>query len=212
MGMNPDLELEHFTEHLTPVEKTGKKHEIEGKVLEVDRVDIESRLRKIGAQFIEPQQLHALFLDTAPGGKGFIQSNRMTLRLRQESHQDGTVDSILTIKRRTAELDKSSLKAREELNFLLPDFDEAREGLEEVGFNTVTLDEQKNRRIWEYKGCQIIFDKHTNHPLTRIPEHMEIEGDTEEEVYEVARLLGIREEDVKDWGLRKLCIHYGIED
>jgi predicted adenylyl cyclase CyaB len=174
-------------------------HEIEVKVLDIDRASVECRLTEIGAERRSDQSLIALFLDFPDRELAAAGS---LLRLRKEGDR-----SILTFKRRVGE---EGAKVREETEVTVGDFEACRRLLSSLGLvETTRVD--KFRASCRLGSAALAIDRHLGE-LSFIPELLEIEAGSAEEIRSVAARLGFSPDQLRPWGLAELIDHYRRRD
>jgi predicted adenylyl cyclase CyaB len=174
-------------------------HEIEVKVLDIDRASVECRLTEIGAERRSDQSLIALFLDFPDRELAAAGS---LLRLRKEGDR-----SILTFKRRVGE---EGAKVREETEVTVGDFEACRRLLSALGL-VETAHVDKLRIVYRLGTASVVIDRHLGE-LSFIPELLEIEAGSAEEIRSVAARLGFSPDQLRPWGLAELIDHYRRRD
>jgi adenylate cyclase class 2 len=150
-------------------------HETEAKFYIRDLKKIELRLRELKAQLIQPRTHETnLRFDNANSD---LRNTFRVLRLRQDEK------ARLTFKGPSEEKDGGVL-SRQEIEFVVEDFDIARQFLEALGFEAVVFYE-KFRTTYELSDIHIMLDE--------LPygEFIEIEGENVEVIHKIANLLGL---------------------
>jgi adenylate cyclase, class 2 len=150
-------------------------HETEAKFYMQDLKKIELRLRELKAQLIQPRTHETnLRFDNANSD---LRSSFRVLRLRKDDK------AHLTFKGPSVEK-AGGVLSRQEIEFVVEDFETARQFLEALGFEAVVFYE-KFRTTYELNNIQIMLDE--------LPygEFVEIEGDNAEAIHNTADLLGI---------------------
>jgi predicted adenylyl cyclase CyaB len=137
--------------------------ETEIKILEIDRAEVERRLRALGARKVFDGEIHALYYDDAAGSVG---NRKGALRLRKEGRK-----AVLTYKSHVGD---SGAKVRDEREVLVSDFGTARAILESLGFS-VWLEMKKHRTSYRLRGGHFEFDRYSG-AYDYVPEFLEIEG------------------------------------
>ncbi len=153
--------------------------EIEVKFPVQDLQTIETRLLEMKARLLRPR-VHEVNLrfDTSLGD---LKRQDQVLRLRQGD------DFRLAFKGPTDA--KSGVAEREEIEFAVADFDDARKFLEALGFRVVVIYE-KYRTAFQLGEAEILLDE------TPIGNFIEIEAPSQEQIRAIARQMGL------DWGNR----------
>ena len=149
--------------------------ETEAKFYIQDLKKIELRLRELKAQLIQPRT-HEINLrfDDAEGG---LRNAHHVLRLRQDDKARLTYKGPSTEK-------EGGILSRREVEFVVEDFEIAREFLEALGYKVVIFYE-KFRTTYDLNDTHIMLDE--------LPygKFVEIEGETTEAIRKVAGLLGL---------------------
>jgi len=150
-------------------------HETEAKFHIQNLQRIESRLLELKARLIQPR-IHEINLRFDSAGDE-LRSSLRVLRLRQDEK------ARLTFKGPSVE-QAGGILSRREIEFVVEDFDKAREFLEALGYRVVVFYE-KFRATYELGATHIMLDE--------LPygHFLEIEGENAEEIRKVADLLGL---------------------
>lgn len=162
-------------------------HEVETKVLEVDKEDVAARLTKLGAK---QRQDVLLTVDWYRDPR--VESDQWYLRIRTSSNGRPEV----TWKGK-ADQQGVSRKVRE-ISFLIDHPTELAALFEGIGLEQYAHQE-KYRTSWEYQGWRFDLDVYPG-----IPPFLEIEGLSEEHVQEAVDLLGLAEHSTHTDGERTL--------
>lgn len=169
--------------------------EVEIKILEIDRVEVEGKLIAAGARRIFDGQIHAVYLDF---GSGSIRQNGGTFRLRREGDR-----TVLTFKRKVEDGDA---KVREETEVEVSDFQAMKSILGSIGLSA-WLEMNKHRTTWQLGSTHFELDKYHD-AYEYIPEFLEIESTDVAEAYRQAAMLGFGKEDCKPWDALQVAAHY----
>lgn len=169
--------------------------EIEVKILNVGHKDLEEKLFSLGAKKIFDGELYAEFFDNGTR----IRDAKESFRLRKE----GEIVKLVYKKKREKSF---GAKIREETEIEVNDFDIAKELILALGFKVFKI-LRKRRVSYKLGSVKFEFDKYYDDNAF-IPEFMEIEGETEEEIYKYAELLGFTKEDCKDYSGKHLVKLY----
>jgi predicted adenylyl cyclase CyaB len=170
-------------------------NEIEVKILDISRAAVESRLGELGAELRSDEFLSAIFFDF-PNYR--LRAVGNLLRLRREGDRN-----LLTFKRRIGE---EGAKVREENEVMVSDFEVCRRVLVGLGLEE-TARVEKQRASYSLGGATIAIDRHVGE-LSFIPEFLEIEAGSVEEVRAVAARLGFAPEALRPWGLAQVIEYY----
>ena len=150
-------------------------HETEVKFYIQDLKKIELRLRELKAQLIQPRTHETnLRFDNANND---LRKNSRVLRLRQDEK------ARFTFKGPSVEKEDGVL-SRQEIEFVVEDFENAKHFLEALGFEAVVFYE-KFRTTYKLNDTHIMLDE--------LPygEFVEIEGENVKEIHNIADLLGL---------------------
>lgn len=169
--------------------------ELEAKILEIDRQKIVDIVLKNGGVKIFDDDMFGVFFDT-PNSQ--LKYNRKLLRLRKEGSR-----TLLTYKCKVSNFD---IKIQEENEIEIPDFGKMRDLLNSIGFEEIK-ENVKHRTSFKIGEVKIDIDKYLG-DLSFIPEFLEIEANSREEIYETAVLLGYMPAELKSWTSFKLEMYY----
>ena len=169
--------------------------EIEVKVLEINRADVETRLGTLGAKKVFDGTIHALYYDLPDQ---HLKRSGLTLRIRTEGGK-----AVLTLK---TDVPNAAVKEREELQTEIDDFSVMRQILETMGFSA-WLVMKKHRTSYALPDAHVEIDRYED-DFSYIPEFLEIEGSDTPAVYRVAEALGFRTDDCKPWDAVELATYY----
>ena len=165
--------------------------EIEAKILEIDRVAVEKKLRVLGAQKVFDGNLDVRYFDTPTrrlGKRGIV------LRLRKKGSE-----AELTIKRNLVSIRRA--KQAEELE-LKVDFKTAYTMMYVLGFIEQSR-MTKHRFEYVLDTAHIEIDK-----IANIPWLLEIEASSEKEITSIAERLGFRADECKPWWWKDVKKYY----
>lgn len=170
-------------------------HEVEIKILEIDRGKVEVTLAAAGAEKIFDGEIYAVYFDFADGS---VHRAGGTLRLRKEGDR-----SIFTFKKK---VEDGKAKVREEEEVTVSDFRIMRSMLESLGL-TAWLEMRKHRTTWQLGSVHFELDKYHDE-YEYIPEFLEIESADVATAYRQAEMLGFRHEDCKPWDALQVADYY----
>lgn len=183
------------------------KTERETKFLEIDADAILRRLHELGATEKYNGRILAQYYDYANGA---LRNGNHSLRLR---HKLATDEVALTAKEKKS--DKHGVRVCDE-----NEVDVVQHGPAQylqmqkllLGIGMIVYrDVDKHRHAFVLNGVSIDIDRLV-HKGRQLPPLLEIEGDTDEQIAAVARLLGLDMKDAKPWSTRKLLKHYDKEE
>jgi len=166
--------------------------EIEVKILEIDKKQIEKKLVALGARKIFDGTMHVLSFDF-PDLR--LRKKKDFLRLRTEGQK-----TMLTYKKKVSK--KRSKKAIE-YEAKVSDFQKTKVLLEALGLK-ITFKIDKKRTEYELPNVKFAIDTYPG-----IPTFMEIEADSEKKVFSYAKRLGFPEKDCRAWTGRDVFEYYG---
>jgi adenylate cyclase class 2 len=135
---------------------------------------ISARLHQLQARLIQPRVLETNLRFDLPDGS--LRARKQVLRLRRDT------ESKLTFK--GAGQNTNGIIDREEIEFVVEDFEKARKFLEALGYQK-SISYEKYRTTYEMNNTSIMLDE--------LPygNFVEIEGESEEKIREVASKLGL---------------------
>ncbi len=162
--------------------------EYEVRVLNIDRKKIIARLEELNATFMWEHLQKRYVYDFIPKEEG------KWIRLRTNGNK-----TTLTIK----EIVNDKIDGTKELEIEVSDFEKTNRILEKLGYKPKGYQENK-RCQYMLDGVEIDID---SWPL--IPEYIEIEGKTEEEVYTIVEKLGVSKEDITTRDVEGIYLDYG---
>ena len=164
--------------------------EYEVRVLEINVDDIKKKLDEIGAEFCFDKIQQRYVYDFIP------KVDSKWIRLRTNG-----VKTTLTIKN----LVSSRIDGTQELEVVVDNFERTNLILKELGYQAKGY--QENRRIqYMYEGVEIDIDY-----WPFIPTYLEIEGPSEEKVYDVLEKLGFTKEDATTRDVEGIYLDYGYK-
>lgn len=148
--------------------------ETEAKFFVQDLGRIKSQLEKLSAQLIQERVLETNLRFDLPGAR--LRAQGRVLRLRRDT------DVRLTYK--GASINEQGVLSREEIEFIVEDYEKARRFLEALGFEKLVYYE-KFRTTYELNNTHIMLDE--------LPcgDFVEIEGETLESIRQVADQLSL---------------------
>ena len=166
------------------------KNEIEAQFLDINKDDMRSRLKKIGAKLEKPEILMRRVV--------FDLGRHAFARVRDEGDK-----IVMTYKNIS---DHNSIMGTKEINVEVGSYDDAISLLKSCGLHAKSHEENK-REVWSMDNVEICLDT-----WPWIPTFIEIEGPTEESVWETAAKLGLDKSRAKFGSVDTTYAHYyGIE-
>lgn len=164
--------------------------EYEIKILDIDVDEVKKKLESLGAKLYLERSMRRYVYDFHPKKKD------CWIRLRDNGER-----KTLTIK----EIQKDTIDGTKEIEVTVDDFEKTNLLLNKLGYFHKAY--QKNRRIsYRLDNVKIEIDS-----WPKIPPYLEIEADSEEEVYKVVALLGFKKSQTTSIGVKKVFTHYGID-
>lgn len=164
--------------------------EYEVRILNVDKKNIQEKLESLGAEFKWERLQKRYVYDFHP-----VETHKW-IRLRTNG-----VEATLTIKNVKAK----EIDGTEELEIVVDDFEKTNLILKELGYVPKAMQENKRCRYY-LNDVEIDID---SWPM--IPDYIEIEGKTQEEVMKIVELLGFTEENVTADDVESIYKNYGID-
>ena len=149
------------------------KTEFEIRVLEIDIVEMKRKLDLLGATKVGEFEQKRYIYDLRPAENG------KWIRLRTNGKK-----TTMAFK----DIVSNTIDGTKEVEFEVGNIDDAKEFMKNIGFEYRSF--QENKRIqYELDGVEIDIDT-----WPKIPTYMEIEGESEKQVYDMVKKLGIDEE------------------
>lgn len=166
------------------------KNEIEAQFLDIDKEAIRAKLKEIGAKLEKPEVLmRRVVFDTGP---------HSFARVRDEG------DKIVMTYKNVS--DDSSILGTKEVNLTVNDYDDAILFMKGCRLKTKARQESK-REVWKFDKVEVCIDT-----WPWIPTFIEIEGPTEESVWQTAEALGFQKTQAKFGSVDTTYQHYyGID-
>lgn len=166
------------------------KTEYEVRVLEIDHDEMVKKLESLGAelQFDTLQQRYVYDFNPVIDSKW--------IRLRTNG-----IKTTLTIK----DLNAKTIDGTKELEIEVDDFDKTNQILEELGYKNRGF-QQNKRTQYILDGVEIDLDRW---PL--IPEYLEIEGESEQAIYDCLDKIGISKDKIVTLDVSSIYTHYGYD-
>ena len=164
--------------------------EYEVRILEIDEVEIEKKLNSLGAELQWDHLQKRYVYDFIPKIDG------EWIRLRTNGDK-----TTLTIKN----IVSSQIDGTQELEVVVDDFEKTNLVLNELGFVAKGYQEIR-RRQYILDGVEIDID---SWPL--IPTYLEIEGKSEQDVYQVLEKLGISRDSATSRDVEGIYLDYGYD-
>jgi len=168
--------------------------EIEIKILDVNKAELEKKLLGLGAKLVGKYELESIVFDTPNKD---LNSKKELLRLRKKN-----AISTLTHKSSVKE-DKT--RTCEETEVEVGDFEKTKALLIGLGF-ICSSTKPKKRTTYKLNNSLIEIDEYKE-----IPTFFEVESPNEKELEEIVKLLGYSMKDTKTWTGWKVFNHYGKE-
>lgn len=169
--------------------------EIEVKILDVNREKIVKKLLKFGAEKILDETLLTKHFDTK---ENKLKNSKRMLRLRKAGNK-----KYMTLKIGN---DISKAKVCEEIETEIEDFELMQKIIEGLEYEVKWMTKKK-RISYKIENVKFEFDKYLE-DYNFIPEFLEIEASSVEEIYDWAKKLDFRKEDCKPWNFKKTVKYY----
>lgn len=166
-------------------------NEIEIKILDINKQEIVNKILELGGKKLYTKELNAVF---------FKAPQNQVIRVRKEG-------DIVIICHKQKINTESGVKAMDETEIESNDFETSLKLLNKLGFKQNPSNIRKTRTSYKLNNCKIEFDKlHDKNEF--VPEFLEIEGTNQNDVYQIAKLLGFTKEQCLDWNGNKVIEYY----
>ena len=152
--------------------------EIEAKLKVDSTEEIEERLTRLDAEFLQEQLQKDYYFDNADAN--LIKTDRCIRLRRQITKKQEKI--FLTYK---GPKEKDKFKKRQEIEIELADADSTRRLLLAIGYEKV-LEFEKKRRIWQLGNCVVALDH-----LPLLGSFVEIEGPDDKSIIDLQKSLGL---------------------
>lgn len=169
--------------------------EREVKILDIDIAAVEDRLQELEFDLVFDDEIVDLIFDTP---EHTMNANDDVLRLRKMGKE-----MFITFKRK---LTKDDIAERKEIETPVSDIETMKELLLELGY-IVRLEVRKHRISYKKDTIRVELD-HFYEPLEKIPDLLEIEGQSREEIFSLAGKLGYDAEACLNWSLNDLLRNF----
>jgi len=165
--------------------------EVEAKILEIDVEKVQKQLKNLGAKKVFDADMPTYWFDFEDNS---LKKKGQLLRLRKKGDE-----TELTFKEK---ISKKDVKIMEEIESLICDGEKFKQILEAVGFKVAGYF-TKHRISYKLEGFSFELDTFEN-----IPTYLEIEGLSEEKIFEMAQKLGFKKSDLKPWTGKDVLEYY----
>ena len=170
--------------------------EVEVKIIEIDRGQVEAKLRSLGATKILDDAVDTLFFDFPDNS---ISKAKNLLRLRRVG------DKITLTFKKFVEGDTAKVRVENEV--AVSDLEITKSILQSLGL-IPTLHMEKHRTSYLLpSGVEVDIDKYTGR-YSHIPTLLEIEGPDDATIQAHVKLLGFKREECKSWTTFDLIDYY----
>jgi adenylate cyclase, class 2 len=167
-------------------------HEIEVKIIDIDKDAVIARLEELKASKVFDGEMESLFFRFPDD------TSHEPLRLRREGEK-----VVLCYKKK---VDHDSVKVRDEYEVIVECFDAMKELLEALGMEMIDTS-KKERLSYCLDNVQVDIDTYSG-KYDFIPVFLELEGPSPEAVFAAAEKLGFFQDDCKSWSGFELAKHY----
>lgn len=165
-------------------------NEIEAQFLDINKDEIRAKLKTLGANLIKPEVLMKRIV--------FYTGEHSFARVRDEGDK-----IVMTYKNIS---DDFSILGTKEVNLTVNNYEDAALFMKSCGLQ-VKAKQETLREIWTYKNVEICIDT-----WPWLPTFIEIEGPSEDAVWQVAAELGFKKSDAKFGSVDTTYQHYyGID-
>jgi len=167
--------------------------EVEVKILEINKEEIIKKLLELGAEKVFEGEIISHLYDFEDKR---INQGRKLLRLRKKGEKN-----LITFK---TSISKEQSKIEEEIETEIGDFEVVDDILKKIG---LLIRRKAEKKRTSYKIANVLFE--IDEPKEDVPAFLEIEAQSEEEIFEYVEKLGIEKERVKNWSGGEVLAHYG---
>ena len=171
--------------------------EIEVKILEINKEEVEKKLIELGAKKILDSNIHARIFDF---DDDILENSNRLLRLRNEGDK-----FVLTFKEKISDKDA---KINEETEVEVSDIEKMIKILNALDLK-IKMEAKKHRTSYKIEGTRFEIDTPLEE-FSHIPTYMEIEAKDVETIYKYAEIFGFTKEQCLPWGFSKLKDHYRL--
>jgi len=169
------------------------KTEFECRIPKIDKKQIRSKLRFLKAKLVKKEFLQKRYI---LDNQFLRRDGEQWIRLRDEG------DKItLTYK----SIERTKIDGAKEIEVIVDNLENTKELLTKTGLE-VTSYQENYREKWEFENCTLTID---SWPM--IDPVLEIEGENEEEVWKVLKILGYSKNDCMFGNITDVYRTYGIE-
>jgi adenylate cyclase, class 2 len=168
--------------------------EVEAKILEVNKNQIETSLARLGAKKVFDCEIETFFFDFKDGT---IVKAKNLLRLRREEKVELTYKTVHQTQ---------NAKVAEEYTVEVSDIETMKNILEFLGLS-VTESMRKHRVSYTLDKARFDMDRYEG-KYSYIPEFLEIEAESAESIHKYAGLLGFSSKNCLPWSTQDLINYY----
>ena len=174
-------------------------HEIEVKVLNIDKSEVIKKLETLGAKQIKKEFQSNYMFDFE---NGFFDAKGGYVRIRKALDCLSKKEKIILTSKELISKDK--FKISKEIEFGADDFESAKSFLESLGLKQFRLDE-KFRESFQFDEGLVEIDTWAG-----VPTYLEVEADTEENVEVILNKIGYNLEQSTSMVLKEIMKKYNI--
>ena len=170
----------------------GMNNEIEAQFLDIDKNEIREKLKEVGAKLVKPEVLmRRVVFDTGPN---------TFARVRDEGE-----GKIVMTYRNVA--DENSILGTKEVNVVIDNYENGILLLKACGLEP-KAEQESYRETWVLGDVEICIDT-----WPWLPTFIEIEGPSEESVWDTAEKMGLKREKAKFGSVDSTYRHYyGVDE
>lgn len=169
--------------------------EIEVKIIDINRKEIEEKLASLGAKKIFDDILYAFIFDFEDNR---FQKDTSSLRIRKEGEE-----SILNFKKL---ISSEEVKFCKEYEVKVSDFNVMKKILEILGLK-IKFKYKKHRTSYALEGVKFEIDNYLD-MYKFIPEFLEVETKDAKTLEKYVKKLGYSKKECNNWSLSQLINHY----
>jgi len=169
--------------------------EIEAKILEINRTEVEKKLVSLGGKKVFEGIIDAHSYDYPDRT---IMKSKSSFRIRKENQR-----VVITFKKF---ISNKGVKKRNEFEVEVSDFEIAKKIIEALGLKE-WKHIRKKRTSYRLEGTRFEMDKYIG-KLSFVPEFLEIEAKDAKTIYKQAAVLGFQKSDCKPWTTSQVIDYY----
>jgi predicted adenylyl cyclase CyaB len=169
--------------------------EIEVKYLECSHEEYAPKIIELGGKKVFEGDLFSESFDTKDKK---LSSEHKSIRIRKLGEQVIITMKVKEKKNKLLNLINSKAKRRIEHEIQVSDYDKAKQIINQLGFTELKFTNTKKRISYQLGNVKFEFDNYFGENEF-VPEFLEIEAKSEQEIFKAAAKIGLKKEDAKTW-------------